>query len=115
MAPPGQLTFRLRKCPCSYDQSAICELLNRGFPDIQPHDVLIHSLAPTLHRSPWEDVPMKTATLTFRELPLKIKKGLMQKQDEWSFSAGGRVMILDTHFIGMTPLSDINEDKHEFK
>jgi hypothetical protein len=64
--------------------------------------------------APWETPPTKTATLSFIALPsvveVQIKKG------EWKIEGGfDRPLILDTHFLGLTPLNDVEAQKHEIE
>ena len=113
MASPGTFTFRLRGCPVTTNERALCDQLSQAFADITPNDIRIQSLATTLDRL--ETPPTKTATLSFAKLPSVVEKQL--KKGEWKITSHGPEgsLILDTHFLGMTPLNDVEAQTHNFE
>ena len=107
MVSPSALTYRLQGCPISVDEAALCEGLARIF-DITPDNVRIHSLA----TAPWERPPTKTATLQFTKLPSIIDT----IETEWNIEGQGLgALILDTHFLGLTPLNEVGASEHCFE
>lgn len=113
MAPPTSLTFRLRGCDAGTDRKAVQDVLVQAFDDISANDVHIRSLATTL--MPWEDPPTKTATLNFTKLPSAIERCL--SDGEWTVedAASNNSLILDTHFLGLTPLNDVRPERHDYE
>jgi hypothetical protein len=113
MAPPKALTFRLQKCAASVDEAALRDALAGAFDDISLADVHIRSLATTL--GPGETPPTKTATLSFAKLPSVIEAHM--SQEEWKIKGPGLdgTLILDTHFHGLTPLNDVEAQKHAYE
>jgi len=108
MVSSDAFAFRLRGCPTSVREAALREKLSAAFA-IAPDDIRIHSLA----SAPWETPPTKTATLTFARLPSVID---IKAKKEWRIEGHGlQGLILDTHFLGLTPLNDVDAQKHEFE
>lgn len=109
MVPPSTLTFRLRGCPANLSKADLCDRLSAFCGDIAPDAIHIQSLARAL--DPWENLPTKTATLTFAILPSVVK---IQTEREWKIDAGlDGSFILDTHFLGLTPLNGV--EAHDFR
>lgn len=110
---PNLRTFRLRGCPATADGPAIQVALSSAFGDIAADDIRIWSLASTV--DPWEATPTKTATLTFDALPSAIEASL--PKGEWPIvdRDTGHNFILDTHFLGLTPLNDLKPEDHMFE
>ncbi len=112
MVSSSAFTFRLRRCPDTADEAALCRWLSRAFGDVTPNDIRIQSLATTL--DPWGKKPVKTATLNFAKLPSAIESHI--KKGEWKVEVDGSPpLILDTHFLGMTPLNDVEAQRHDFE
>ncbi|KAH8882335.1 hypothetical protein GQ53DRAFT_847721 [Thozetella sp. PMI_491] len=111
MLSPEKLTFRLRRCPATHDEDAVAILLSGAFPDIEPDDVWVQSLATTVYMDlGTKEGPTKTATLMFQKIPSKIGSDIGQNKNEWRLRVERQVLILDTHFLGLTPLSDAETD-----
>lgn len=109
MASQSAMTYRLRGCPASVEIAALCDGLARAFGDVTPNDICIYSMA----TAPWERPPTKTATLRFAKLPSVIS---MQAADEWKIEGHGlHGLILDTHFLGLTPLNEVKAQDHHFE
>ena len=113
MVAPGAFNFRLRGCAASVDEAALCDALGRAFGDVSSDDIHIRSLATDF--GPRETPPTKTATLTFAKLPSAIEAQIEQGQWEIKDPGLNGTLILDTHFIGLTPLNDVKAQKHEYK
>jgi len=113
MVSPSAFTFRLRGCAATLDEVAIRNGLAQAFGDVQPDDIRIQSLATALN--PWELPPTKIATLNFAKLPSVIEARI--QQGEWKLEGHGLdcTLILDTHFIGLTPLNDVEAPKHDYE
>jgi hypothetical protein len=111
MALPEALTFRLRGCAATAEEGIICDALARSFGDIDSRDVRIRSLATALNPSS----ETKTATLTFAKLPSAVRSQL--KRGEWKleYDGLGDSLILDSHFLGLTPLNDVKAQNHKYK
>ena len=108
MVLPDAFAFWLWGCPSSVCKAALRDRVSAAFGDITPDDVLIHSLA----TAPWERPPTKTATLQFTTLPSVIDT----VKKEWKVE--GRdlgTLLLDTHFLGLTPLNEIRAWEHCFE
>ncbi|RWA11742.1 hypothetical protein EKO27_g3362 [Xylaria grammica] len=107
-----QKTFRLRCCPADADTDRCVELLSTAFADIEPEGIRIRSLAANL--DPWERPPTKVATLTFRITPILLREP--SGRSEWILPVAGlkEPLILDSHFLGLTPLNDVQDETHEF-
>jgi len=109
MVSPSAITYRLRGCPPSVEIAALRDGLARAFGDVTPDDICIHSMA----TAPWERPLTKTATLRFAKLPSVIN---IQAADEWKIEGHGlHGLILDTHFLGLTPLNEIKARDHRFE
>lgn len=95
------------------DWKAVRNAVVQAFEDINTNDVHIRSLATTL--MPWEDPPTKTATLNFERLPSAIENCL--SKGEWTLggAANNNSLILDSHFLGLTPLNDVRPEKHDYE
>ncbi|KAI1088735.1 hypothetical protein F5B19DRAFT_470013 [Rostrohypoxylon terebratum] len=104
--------YRLRGCPGHLDRLGAAELLSRELGDIAPTDIAIKSLATSLHS--WTATPTKVGTLMFHKVPALL--GEREKETEWKLSVVGleEDLILDIHFLGMTPLNDVQLEKHKF-
>ncbi|KAI1451810.1 hypothetical protein F4805DRAFT_463413 [Annulohypoxylon moriforme] len=109
---PKPKVYRLRGCPIHLDKSRTAELLSRELGDVAPTDIVIQSLATNL--DPWARPPTKVGTLMFRKLPALVREE--NGNDEWILPVVGleKVLILDTHFMGMTPLNEVEHEKWIF-
>ncbi|KAJ2992379.1 hypothetical protein NUW58_g2188 [Xylaria curta] len=107
-----KLTFRLRRCPADANVKACAALLGLAFDDLDPEDIHIRSLAFSL--DPWERPPTKTATLMFRKIPALLLKKASRCEWELAVESLEEPLILDTHFLGLTPLNDIESESHAF-
>jgi hypothetical protein len=113
----SKAVFRLRALPCTVETGEdAARLLSARLGDVQARDIYVYSLATTLRH--WENPSTKVATVMF-SLPPSIVLGAPNRQ-EWNIPARGHDrttpdLILDTHFIGMTPLSDTShlQDPYE--
>ncbi|KAI0117885.1 hypothetical protein GGR51DRAFT_500479 [Nemania sp. FL0031] len=108
---PKRITYRLRRCPLDADAKRCATLLSLALPDTRPEMVRIHSLATNLN--PWERPPTKIATLTFETTPTSLTGRL--DRNEWILPVGEleESLILDTHFLGFTPLNEVVDGTHE--
>ena len=113
MVLPSAWTYRLRGCPASVTQATLRNRLAQAFGDVAENEIHIQSLANTLH--PWGSLPTKTATLRFARLPTLLSTP--PGETEWIIQGHGLdgALILDTHFLGLTPLNEINAEQHHFE
>jgi len=112
MVSPSALTYRLRGCPAGVREAALRDGLAWAFGDVTPDDIHIQSLATVL--DPWERPPTKTATLRFTKLPSVIDG---QTATEWKLEGHGLngTIIVDKHFLGLTPLNEVQAQMHHFE
>jgi len=95
--------FRLRKCPAEQNREWLQRVLSEALSDIRPQDIRIQSLAADADPS----AETKTATLMFVTMPGLLKDS-QPGQTEWRISR----FLLDNHFQGMTPLNDVDPNRH---
>ena len=112
MASTSALTYRLRGCPATADEAALRGGLAQALGDVRPEDIYIQSLATAI--GSWERSPTKTATLRFAKLPSVVG---IQTTKEWKIEGHGLhgTLILDTHFLGLTPLNETQAHEHRFE
>jgi hypothetical protein len=93
------VVYRLRRLPAHADRQ----------------DVQVHSLANAV--DPWERYPTRTATLTFKKPPFAPGARPENGVPEWSIPVLGLSLplLLDSHFIGVTPLNDVPPSEHEYE
>ncbi|KAI1407119.1 hypothetical protein F5Y13DRAFT_175692 [Hypoxylon sp. FL1857] len=110
--PSKPKVYRLRGCPIHLDRLGATELLSGVLGDVRPHDIRIQSLATSL--DPWARSPTKVGTLMFRKQPALVETRI--GKSEWTFPVVGleKPLVLDDHFLGMTPLNDVERERHEF-
>ena len=109
-APEGR-TYRVRQLPSHIDLHHLPALLISLEDSIGPlENIHIHSLAQSLNA--FEDVPTKTATVSFKILP----RAFDNEQTEWVFQTRRlglrRNIIFDIHFLGFTALNDVDPSMH---
>ncbi|EAQ88998.1 hypothetical protein CHGG_05617 [Chaetomium globosum CBS 148.51] len=116
MKPARDLTrtvFRLRNLPsriCSPNE--VADLLSAAL-HLSAHQVIVYSIAKTLNK--WEKQPSRVATLQLKAVPTCLQNAM--DDDEWVIVLQGGhppwdVLILDTHFRGMTALTDVDPARH---
>ncbi len=110
MVSPNAFAFRLRGCPIGTREAALREMMSAAFGDITPSDIRIHSLATAL----WETPPTRTATLTFERLPSVIQSQVKEGKLKMAHHVLDG-LLLDTEFLGLTPLSEVDAQNHEFE
>lgn len=98
-----RLVFRLRGCPAEHNREWLQRALSEAFGDILPQDIRLQSLA--ADADPLAGT--KTATLMFLTVPGLLKDG-QPGQKQWKISS----FLLDTHFQGITPLNDVDQNVH---
>lgn len=104
----SKTVFRLRGLPNTVDtMDDVARLVNESLGDIPADRIRVFSLATTLNS--WENPPSKVATIMFATAPSVVRDGF--GEDEWYIPArnlhSNSDLILDTHFMGMTPLNDV--------
>ncbi|KFA52172.1 hypothetical protein S40293_00599 [Stachybotrys chartarum IBT 40293] len=112
----SKIVFRLRGVPNAIESlSGVSELVSRRLGDISSDDIQVFSLATSLH---FRETPRsKVATIMFKIDPSILSAS--HDRNEWSISRGMETncnvdLILDTHFIGMTPLNDVSPKDHAY-
>ncbi|KAI9654109.1 MAG: hypothetical protein M1821_006820 [Bathelium mastoideum] len=103
-----KFVFRVRGLPNTIKKHEdVSKLLGERLGDIRPDTIHVFSLATTLPA--WE--PSKVATVMFASPP-----GLLQETSvhEWPVPSRNldEHLLLDTHFLGMTPLNDVDAAHH---
>lgn len=106
---PPKLVFRLCGLPNAVQTAEdVKRLVNERLDDVPAHSIHVYSLATSLYL--WENPPSRVATIMFDKLPSFILDN--PDNDEWAIPSKGvhannYSLILDTNFLGMTPLNDI--------
>jgi len=107
----GRKVFRLRKLPDETSTpAAVASLLSRIL-DLPSDHVVVYSvtMAPSVY-----EVPSRMATLQMKSVPKSLHQ--VVQDCEWTLHMPGenasKVLILDTHFDGMTTLHDPAPTEH---
>jgi hypothetical protein len=106
-----QKVFRLRG-PSSRISSPnkVASLLGKTL-GLQPDQIIVYSLAKTSNQS---GSMSKVATIQFKSIPPIFDQET--SDNEWRFPINPKqpneVLILDTHFKGMTVLNDVEKENH---
>ncbi len=112
MASPRPKVYRVRNLPFSLsDAPSVARFLSDRLGDVATDDVDVCSVASDTNQL------TKTATVLFRQTPRLLT---LQPQDdvpEWVIGkkGGGASVIIDAHFIGVTPLATVDDALHQFK
>ncbi|KAI1871350.1 uncharacterized protein JN550_004795 [Neoarthrinium moseri] len=108
------VVFRLRGLPATIgNASGVASLVSERLGDVTTESVRVFSIARTLAH--WENPPSKVATLTFMTTPSLVRDDL--GKNEWSIPGKtdcSDELILDLHFMGMTPLNDVDSVPHAY-
>ncbi|KAK4454860.1 hypothetical protein QBC34DRAFT_433106 [Podospora aff. communis PSN243] len=104
--------FRVRRLPDRISTpAAVSNLLSRQLKLPSDH-VVVHSVA---RAAEIFGEPLRTATLQMKSIPRCLEQALAS--DEWLIPVGGNdpaeVLVLDTHFEGITVLHDPAPGKHQ--
>jgi len=109
----ARTVFRLREIPDTVETlesaaSLICQRINGA----SARNIRVLSLATSLNF--WESPPSRVATLIFSDIPqlLRDKPSLQEWPIPDNAGRGDPDLILDIHFMGMTPLCDVPESEH---
>lgn len=109
----SKTVFRARGLPSDVKTlEDVASLLSLRLGDVPRDSIRVYSLATTLDftLNLWEYPRTKMATVMFQTLPSLIQNSPGEQQ--WSVPAQGPQnfddVILDTHFMGMTPLNDVD-------
>jgi hypothetical protein len=110
MLPEKQKVYRLSNIPSDADRYKVIQLLVQALGDISYDSIKIFSLAFSLDHL--NESPLKTATLTFKKVPDII--GSETEKSQWRFELPGlsSALLLDSHFLGFTPLNDVSGPQH---
>jgi len=105
--------FRVRGLPNEVkSRTDAANLVSRMLCLSAPNDVIVFSLATTLDY--WEKPPSRVATLRLRVPPSAF--GTPVRPGEWKLDAANEVRLtIDTHFLGLTPLNDVDESRHDLE
>ncbi|KAI9148085.1 DNA repair protein RAD5B [Paramyrothecium foliicola] len=101
----------VRNIPSTSNLDSAAQLLSSLLNGYPVCDIRVFSLASSLRV--YENPRSKIATVMFRVLPSIVQ--LNKNADEWHIAAAASasgVVILDTHFMGMTPLNDVSPAGH---
>ncbi|KAK0651118.1 hypothetical protein B0T16DRAFT_453620 [Cercophora newfieldiana] len=117
--PWAKTVFRARGLPSRIlASSEVADLLSAAFGDVASSSIRVFSVVTSLHY--WERSPPKVATvmITGPSDPklLRIQKnGDGSPKTEWELPVAGNLqpLILDTHFLGMTPLAEPGPSSHK--
>ncbi|KAK3377270.1 hypothetical protein B0T24DRAFT_237594 [Lasiosphaeria ovina] len=105
--------FRVRGLPDTINTvERAANLIHEQISGVPACGIRVLSLATTLNF--WESPPSKVATLMFSATPPLLRDN--PGAEEWSIlprdGCDDPNLILDTHFMGMTPLGDVNGSDH---
>lgn len=107
--------FRLRGLPNTTETpNEVASLLSSMLVDTPADSIRIFSLATTL--SLHENPRSKVATIMFTTAPAIVTRG--HDEDQWVIRSDNHVqhdLILDAHFMGMTPLNDVPSMRHSYE
>ena len=106
--------YRLSNLPYHVDDSVVAELLSRALGDVAFDGVRIFSLATSAN--PWEKPVTKVATVMLVSVPAIVEAQMNKSQ--WNLMVDKDVsynLILDTHFLGMTPLNEVSPEHYEIE
>ncbi|CAK37376.1 uncharacterized protein An01g13700 [Aspergillus niger] len=115
----SKTVFRLRALPDTVEtKDDAARLLSERLSDVSARQIWVYSLALALRpQDNWEGPPTKVATVMFSVPPLLVQRD-PQKQ-VWYIPAKGHDrdspdLILDTQFLGLTPLNDTNHLQNSY-
>ena len=106
-----KFVFRVRRLPNrTQNHEDVSKLLAKRLGDIRSDSIHVFSLATSLNSS--GKPPSKVATVMFASLPRLVQEA--NTHDEWliPFNGFDECLLLDTHFMGMTPLNDVDAGRH---
>lgn len=116
----SKTVFRLRALPDTVEtKDDAARLLSERLSDVSARQIWVYSLALALRpQDNWEGPPTKVATVMFSVPPLLVQRD-PQKQ-VWYIPAKGHDrdspdLILDTQFLGLTPLNDTNHLQNSYE
>jgi hypothetical protein len=112
----SKTVFRLRKLPNTVETlEDVVSLVEERLGSIAINNIRVFSLATTLNF--WENPSSKVATVMFGTVPPLVRDSFFKS--EWYIPARSIYtdddLILDTHFIGMTPLNDVKSMHHLYE
>jgi hypothetical protein len=106
-----RLVFRLRGIPNTIDTfKGVADFVHEKLDDASPDSIQVFSLATTLN---FRESPLtKVATIMFQSTPSIVRSN--PSVQEWHLFARSPdvELILDTHFMGMTPFHDVEASRH---
>ncbi|KAI1321681.1 hypothetical protein F5Y16DRAFT_416784 [Xylariaceae sp. FL0255] len=104
--------FRLRGLPLNINREDVASLVSQCLGDMQPQNIHVYSLATSLL---FGGKPLSMmATVMFDTMPARLQN--YQIEYEWEISSQNSEwsLTLDHHFMGMTPLNDLDHLSHKF-
>ncbi|KAL7937859.1 hypothetical protein V8C35DRAFT_290115 [Trichoderma chlorosporum] len=110
MPSEKQKVYRLGNIPNCWDRHDVILRLSEALEGVSYEDIQIFSLAFSVDHL--DESPPKKATLTFNKIPSIIK--LEPKKSQWNIKVPNlsSSLILDSHFLGFTPLNDVSGPQH---
>ncbi|UKZ73736.1 hypothetical protein TrVFT333_001386 [Trichoderma virens FT-333] len=110
MPPEKQKVYRLSNIPADADRHTVVQLLGQALGDVSYEHIQLFSLAFSIDHL--DGSPSKLATLTFNKVPNIVKDE--PNKSQWKLQLPGlpNSLILDTHFLGFTPLNDVSGPQH---
>ncbi|KIX98191.1 uncharacterized protein Z520_06271 [Fonsecaea multimorphosa CBS 102226] len=105
-------TFRVRRVPAEITRQSLAQFLQGSVTDLGGEEnIHVRSLA----QSPdvWDSPRSQTATLEFSEIPKPLQE---VNRTTWEFTTvgGDQSLIFDTHFLGFTPLNNVDDRHHAY-
>jgi hypothetical protein len=104
-------TYRVRQLPSHIERYQLPAILVGAAADLgPPENIQVHSLA--LGLSPWENPPSRTATVTFKKIPMLFDDGRTEWVLQTAHMGLSKNIIVDVHFLDFTPLNDPDPKRH---
>src|SRR5687767_5114245 len=105
--------FRLRRIPnTARTFEDVAQVLSDAIEGLAKESIRIYSLATTVR--PWENPPSRVATLMFVG-PIAFLASSDAHKTQWTFPLRDQPgsLVLDTNFLGITPLNDVELAAHQ--
>ncbi|EHK22131.1 uncharacterized protein TRIVIDRAFT_150386 [Trichoderma virens Gv29-8] len=108
MPSEKQKVYRLSNIPADADRHTVFQLLVQALSDVSYENIQLFSLAFSIDHL--DGSRSKLATLTFNKVPNIVKDEPNKSQWKLQLPGLSNSLILDTHFLGFTPLNDVSAE-----
>lgn len=108
----ASITFRISEIPVNFSKQQLLYFAETNLSSDEDAVIIACSLSP----SPSDQQRYQIATITFDRVPVNLRSCVRSRhQEPFEITAGGvkSQISFDTHFLGLTPLNDIDRiDKY---